>query len=169
MGFMFPDKSFEIHDSTSDNQIGTIRESMKFLEVEDIPKDIYKIRMAQAQHDVGYEVKLESIIRYSKEVKIRHETIAKQHTRNQNLHDIMKFNIRNFIQYADDPIRYEKWYNKETGKVEEIECIKVYHLNLVMHMEYIDAKGNKKETYKKIRVIMTQDGIKDVIEPPFQL
>ena len=134
MGFMFPDKSFEIHDSTSDNQIGTIRESMKFLEVEDIPKDIYKIRMAQAQHDVGYEVKLETIIRYSKEVKIRHETIAKQHTRNQNLHDIMKFNIRNFIQYADDPIRYEKWYNKENGKVEEIECIKVYHLNLVMHM-----------------------------------
>ncbi len=169
MGFVFPDKTYEIQDSISDEIIGKIRETVKYLDWEFLRPEIYKIRMSSAKHDIEHEGEPEVIIRYSKEVKLNPKNIIKRHQRNLDLHDIMRFNVRNFIQYADDTYRFEDWYNRETGKVERLECVKVYHLNLVLRMEYIDEKGNEITTYKKVRVVLTQDGIRSMIEPEFNL
>ena len=125
--------------------------------------------MASSKHDIEHEGKPETIIRYSKEVKIRPKNVIKKHQRNLDLHDIMRFNVRHFIQYADDTTRYEDWYNPETKQVEKIECVKVYHLNLVLRLQYVDEKGNDITTYKKVRVVLTQDGIKSMTEPDFIL
>ena len=169
MGFVFPDHTWEIQDSISDQKIGKIRETLKYLDWQTLRPEIYRIRMSSAKHELEQEGKPETIIRYSKEVKIRPKNVVRRHQRNIDLHDIMRFNIRNFIQYADDTIRYEELYNPETKKIEEVECVKVYHLNLVLRMQYINEKGNNITTYKKVRVILTQDGIKSMVEPEFSI
>ncbi len=169
MGIVFPDRTYEIKDSISDEIIGKIRETVKYLDWASLRSEIYRIRMSSAKHDIEHEGEPEVIIRYSKEVKLRPKNVLKRHQRNLDLHDIMRFNIRNFIQYADDTYRFEDWFNRETGNIERLECVKVYHLNLVLRMEYIDEKENEITTFKRVRVVLTQDGIRSMSEPEFRL
>jgi hypothetical protein len=169
MGFIFPDNVFDIIDSTSEKKLGHIKETMKFLDWKDLRPEVNHIRMSSAKHEIEHEGKPETIFRYSKEVKLKPKEITRMHQRNIDIHDIIRFNVRNFIQYADDPVRFEEVYNSETKQIEKVECLKVYHLNIVLRMEYVDDHGVENITFKKVRVVLTQNGIKGMSEPSFTI
>jgi hypothetical protein len=162
---IFPDRKIEIFDIDGKEKIGSFRETARFMQLNQTPPEILKIRQASNISSIEQEGKPELVLRYNKRVRLYNHVINRHHQRHQDIFDIMRFNIRNFIQYADDAKRIEEVYNTESGQIEESICAKVYHLNLVLRLYSKDASGHEQLQYKKVRVILDQNGIKRFQEP----
>jgi hypothetical protein len=169
VGHIFPDRKIEIIDIDGAEKLGSLRETVRFVKPAEIPPEILKIRQASNISLVEQEGKPEKILRYSKRVRLYSKKIGQIHARHGDIFDIMRFNVKNFIQYADDPKRTEEVWNTETKTIEEVVCAKVYHLNLVfkLHARHID--GNEQITFKKVQVILDQNGIKAINEPTVKM
>ena len=111
------------------------------------------------------EGKPESVLKYSKIIELQTVKISDNHRRHSNINDIIRFNVKNFLQYADDPISNEEFWDSKENKVITVPSAKVYHLNIIFKMKI----PNQQIEYKKIRVILDQKGIKEIIEPSFTL
>ncbi|MCL1818616.1 MAG: hypothetical protein FWG35_06770 [Spirochaetaceae bacterium] len=81
--------------------------------------------------------------------------------------DIIRFNIRKLIQYADDSFHFDRVWDPQAKKIRRVKCAKVYHLNLVIRVEtlagqeQLPAAPREKNTitFAHIRVVLNQDGI----------
>ena len=95
--------------------------------------------------------------------------IERIHTRRKDLSDIIRFNIRSFLRYADDPIQYNLCWNQTIRKFESVPISKVYHLNVIFKLSSSKGKTINQVDFKKIRIILDQNGIKRVLEPEITL
>ncbi len=161
----YPDRSFEIYDKNNKMKIGSCKEIAEFIKWGDIPNEILQIREASHKSMIEREGKPEIVLKYSKLIELHTIKISENHKRHLNINDIIRFNIKNFLQYEDDPISNEEFWDPQENKVINIPCAKVYHLNIIFKMKM----PNKQIKYKKIRVILDQKGIKEVLEPTFTL
>jgi len=161
----YPDRSFEIFDKNNKMNIGSCKEIVDFIKFRDLPNEILQIREASHKTMIEREGKPETVIKYSKIIELKTLKISENHKRHSNINDIIRFNIKNFLQYADDPISNEVFWDSEENKVINIPCAKVYHLNIIFRMKL----PNKLIKYNKIRIVLDQKGIKDVLEPSFTL
>lgn len=161
----FPDRRFSIYDEANNNKIGICKESMRFLSMEEVPQEILNFRGQGAKSLIEHEGKPEIIFRYVKNVILDTSEIKEFHERHGDVNDIIRFNVRNFLNYADDPISKELLWNQEKQKVEQISCNKVYHLNIVFKLRPTNSKKEFHHIfYKKIRVVIDQNGIQRVSE-----
>jgi len=161
----YPDRSFEIFDRNNKMIIGSCKEIVDFIKWRDLPNEILQIREASHKTMIEREGKPEIVLKYSKIIELQTVKISENHRRHSNINDIIRFNVKNFLQYADDPISNEEFWDSEENKVIEVPSAKVYHLNIIFKMKM----PNQQIEYKKIRVILDQKGIKEVIEPSFTL
>jgi hypothetical protein len=166
---IFPDRRYEIIDSDGKNRIGFMRETMRFVRSEEVPPEIWQIRHGTDLVTLEQEGKPEKVLRYSKQVRIFTKKIFDIHPRHGDIFDIMRFNIRNMIEYADDPEHIDNVWNLQSKKVENVKCAKVYHLNLVLKLHAMDDGGHEQILYKRVRVILDQRGIKRLQEPMIQI
>ena len=90
--------------------------------------------------------------------------IRSRHERHTDINDILRFNVRHFLSYADDPYRMRIIWVPETQEFRKIKYTKVYHVNVVFKLEYLDDTRQNRVLYKKIRVVLDQNGIKRVVE-----
>ena len=156
----FHDRRFEIIDPASGEDIGIVRETVRFMTPGDVPPEIRRERGSGHITVVEAKGKPEEVIVYEKEVVIDTRKISRRHTRHRDINDIIRFNIRKFIQYADDPFHVDKVWDSESKKIRRIRCAKVYHLNLIIRLETQTAPKEKKQiVFKHVRVILNQDGI----------
>ncbi|QEE16611.1 hypothetical protein DSAG12_02441 [Promethearchaeum syntrophicum] len=161
----YPDRSFEIFDNNNKMKIGSCKEIMDFIKWGEIPNEILQIREASHKTMIEREGKPEIVLKYSKIIELKTKNISENHKRHSNINDIIRFNIIDFLQYADDPITNEEFWDSEKKKVIKISSVKVYHLNIIFKMKM----PNQQIKYKKIRVILDQKGIKEVKELTFVL
>jgi hypothetical protein len=156
----FPDHKFVIEDPLSRRNIGTVRESMRFLFPREVPKEVLRERSSGHMTSVEKEGKPEEVFMYEKEVIIDTAKVSKRHTRHRDINDIIRFNVRKLIQYADDSFHFDKVWDSHTKKIKRIKCAKVYHLNLIIRLETLAAPREKKQiVFKHVRVILNQEGI----------
>ena len=161
----YPDRSFEIFDNNNKMNIGSCKEIVDFIKWGDLPNEILQIREASHKTMIEREGKPEIILKYSKIIELQTVKISENHRRHSNINDIIRFSVKNFLQYAADPISNEEFWDSEENKVINIPSVKVYHLNIIFKMKM----PNQQIKYKKIRVILDQKGIKEVEEPTFTL
>lgn len=161
---IFPDRRFEVHDGFSDKKIGTIKETVRFLDWNQIPNEIINIREASNKTVLERTGKPEIILRYVKNVMLKTKSIQEYHTRHGDINDIIRFNIRHFLQYADDPVQFENIWDEDSQKVVLVPCSKVYHINVIFKIRSF-TKSDKESAvcYKKVRVIFDQNGIKRIL------
>jgi hypothetical protein len=156
----FPDHKFVIEDPLSGRSIGTVRESMRFLFPRQVPEEVLRERSSGHMTRVEKEGKPEEVFVYEKEVVIDTEKVSKRHTRHRDINDIIRFNVRKLIQYADDSFHFDKLWDSRAKKIKRIKCAKVYHLNLIIRLEILAAPREKKQiVFKHVRVILNQEGI----------
>ncbi|MHA1672067.1 MAG: hypothetical protein ACTSYI_00440 [Promethearchaeota archaeon] len=161
----FPDRKFYIFDSARQNKIGNCKESMRFLQHSQIPQDIINFRERSAKTPIEHEGKPETVFKYVKTVTLHTNKIKESHKRHGDVNDIIRFNVKHFLQYADDPISKEVLWNSTTTQIQSVECAKVYHLNAIMKLRTTsEVPGSVSMYYKKIRVILDQNGILRVTE-----
>ncbi|MHA1672992.1 MAG: hypothetical protein ACTSYI_05140 [Promethearchaeota archaeon] len=161
----FPDRKFYIFDSAHQNKIGNCKESLRFLRWDQIPQDILNFREQSARTPIEHEGKPENVFKYVKTVTLYTDKIKEYHERHGDVNDIIRFNVKHFLQYADDPISKEIIWDSNTTQVHTVDCAKVYHLNVIMKLRTISEDlGSISMYYKKIRVILDQNGILRVTE-----
>ncbi|WP_457557815.1 hypothetical protein [Candidatus Harpocratesius sp.] len=161
----FPDRKFTIFDSAHNNKIGISKESMRFLSFNQIPQEILNIRERGTKISIEHEGKPEVIFKYIKSVSLRTERIKEFHERHRNVNDIIRFNIKHFLQYADDPLNTELVWDPIRKEFYELACAKVYHLNTIFKLRAISSKKVPSQIYyKKVRVVIDQNGIRRVTE-----
>ncbi len=161
----FPDRKFYIFDATHQNKIGNCKESMRFLQPTQIPQEILNFREQSARTPIEHEGKPENVFKYVKTVTLHSNKIKEFHQRHGDVNDILRFNVKHFLQYADDPINKEVLWNATTTQIQTVECAKVYHLNVIMKLKTTsEVPGSVSMYYKKIRVILDQNGILRVTE-----
>jgi hypothetical protein len=166
----FPDRKFVIEDPLSRTSIGIVRESMHFLSLRQIPQEILQERSSGHMTRIEEEGKPEEILVYHKVVSLDTRKISRSHTRHRDIDDIIRFNVRKLVQYADDAFHFDKVWDPHAKKIKRIKCAKVYHLNLIIRMETLADQGKRKLAltrahekkriiFKHVRVILNQDGI----------
>jgi hypothetical protein len=164
----FHDRRFEIIDPLTEEDIGYVRENMRFAFPSEVPEEIWGARTLEHSTVVESKGKPEEVIVYEKEVVLDTQKISKRHTRHRDINDIIRFNIRNFIQYADDPFHFDKVWDPAKKKIERVRCAKIYHLNLIIRLDTLSGPKQKKRiTFKHVRVILNQDGIMRMKEKEF--
>ncbi|MHA1521915.1 MAG: hypothetical protein ACTSRK_17195 [Promethearchaeota archaeon] len=161
----FPDRKFYIFDSAHQNKIGNCKESIRFLQHSQIPQDIINFRERSAKTPIEHEGKPETVFKYVKSVTLHTNKIMESHERHGDVNDIIRFNVKHFLQYADDPISKEIIWDSTNTQILTVNCAKVYHINAIMKLKTIsEERGTISMYYKKIRVILDQNGILRVTE-----
>ncbi|MDR1932772.1 MAG: hypothetical protein LBQ57_08140 [Spirochaetales bacterium] len=166
----FPDHKFMIEDPLSRRTIGMVRESMHFLSPGDIPAKVLQERGSGHMTRIEEEGRPEEVLVYHKVVTINTQKISRYHSRRRDINEIIRFNVRKLVQYADDSFHFDKVWDPRTRKIRRIKCAKVYHLNLIIRLETLTgqretklglpaAQEKKQIIFKHVRVILNQDGI----------
>ena len=169
VGSLFPDQRIDIVDGFNKEKIGKSKEIVNFAPKNKIPQEILRIRRSSNISSIEERGKPEQVIVYEKKINLFNKKIKQFHTRRKDISDVIRFNIKEFLRYADDPIQYISKWNVDKHKIENIPVSKVYHLNLILKLTEFKGKNIKKTSYKKFRVIIDQKGIKRVLEPEFVL
>ena len=166
----FPDKRYGIYDIQQGVKIGTGKESVRFISWKDIPPEIINIRESSNRTSIEREGKPENVIRYVKNVRLFPEKIKEYHARHGDLNAIMRFNVQHLLKYTDDPIQMEELWDPASKILSSIPCEKYYHLNLIFRVQTPASQSLQNKTYyKRIRVILNQQGIQKVEELPVLL
>lgn len=166
----FPDKRYGIYDSQKDIKIGVGKDSVRFIPWKDIPPEIINIRESSNRTSIEREGKPENVMRYVKNIKLYSEKIKEYHSRHGDIIAIIRFNVRHMLQYADDPIKMEDLWDPESKTLSTIPCGKYYHLNLIFKVHSSTGKSvQNKIYYKRVRVVINQQGIQQVEELPVVL
>ena len=169
VGSLFPDQRIDIVDGFNKEKIGKSKEIVNFKSKDKIPQEILRIRRASNISSIEERGKPEEVIVYEKKITLFNKKIKQFHTRRKDISDVIRFNIRDFLRYADDPIQFFSKWNVDKNKIENIPVSKVYHFNLVLKLISFKGKKIKQIRFKKFRVIIDQKGIKRVLEPEFTL
>ncbi len=154
------DRSTEITDPATGKVIGRMREAFSFVRLASVPDEIKRRRFMDNITAIENEGKPEEIIRYEKEVTLFPKLITQFHERRKDLNDILRINISPFLEQADDPKAEHVHLNGKTGKVEVLQCARVYHVNALMR--YVVRASGEAETvkYERFRIVLTRKGIK---------
>ncbi len=160
----FPDREGHIFEHTNNVRIGSWKESVRYMPLEEVPAEVLNIRQASNRSPIEQEGKPEIVIKYVKTVTLDPVLIRSRHERHTDINDILRFNIRHFLSYADDPYRTRLIWQPEAQEFRKVKYAKVYHVNVVFKLEYLDETSQNRVQYKKIRVVVDQSGIKRVVE-----
>lgn len=154
------DRKIDILDSSSDNvRIGLLKEAVTFISERDVPPDISRLRNIDNITSVDEEGKPERVLKYKKEINLYPEVIMKRHERRRDLNDIMRFNVRDIVEQADDPAVDYQYVDPDDGGLRTVACSRVYHLNMILKYTYSRGAGREAVYYERIRIVVNKEGI----------
>lgn len=160
----FSDRSTEILDPSSGKLIGRMREAFRFVPSDRVPGEIMRRRLMDSITAVENEGKPEDVIRYEKEVVLYPRRITQFHERRKDLNDILRINVFPFLTQADDPKAEYTHLNSKTGRLEVLNCSRVYHVNVILRYLVRGGFNGETEKYERIRIILNRKGIKRLEE-----
>ena len=154
------DRKIDILDSAEGSaRIGVLKEAVTFIPGRDVPPDITRLRRIDNITSVDEEGKPERVLKYKKEIFLFPEVIMKRHERRRDLNDIMRFNIREVVEQADDAEVDYPYVDPADGAVRSASCARVYHMNLVLKYTYYSREGQLNLHYERIRIVLNKEGI----------
>ncbi len=155
----FPDNDLIIHDSTNPKSlkspIGKCREFVRFIKKEKVRKEISKIRNYNHVVDIDEE-RHEEVIYYRKDVKLNSKKIMNSHYRRNNVKDIIRFNINQFLDKLDNATGKINFYDIEKNIFTNLKAPKVYHINIIFRYK---SDNTTEPVFQRIRVILDKNGI----------
>jgi hypothetical protein len=162
---MIPDKVYDIVDTLKKKEtIGTVKEIMQFIKLDKVPGEVLEIRNKDRTSAIEQAHALETVIFYRKQITINTSKITHIHERHKNITDVLKINIKNFLNYAWDPEEEILYFNSEKKELLKVPIPIRYHVNMVLQHVYKDNKEMVRNRFKRIRVVIEKDGIDTVEE-----
>lgn len=152
MTTLFSDYKTDILDPANFAKIGVCKQAFSFLSENKIPSKIMEIRRRNTPSYFWLE---ENIIKYEKDVFLRPRAILKAHTRMRDVTDIIRFNVRQFLEKMDEPYELRRALNPETHEVREFKFARIYHITMILKLD---------NEIRKVRMVLNQNGIMRVEE-----
>ncbi|MCK5171272.1 MAG: hypothetical protein KAQ75_15450, partial [Bacteroidales bacterium] len=146
--------TIQVKDS---QKIGWCKESFDFVQEENIPKTISKIRNRSQIMKIENKGANEKIILYRKLIRLNRKKLNHNYGQFEitGINDIIRFNISRFIKNMDNP--KVPAYILTYDNYENIMGDKLYYINLIMKFQYEDTSK-----YHRYRIVFNRDGIKKV-------
>lgn len=166
----FSDYKTDIFSPEGNIMLGKMYESVSFLSLEGLPDEIIKKRDREFHAVLESMKRPEHVLYYKKRIKIfQHEENG--YSRRSALSIIFRFNIRKFLEKADDPTQNYTTIDPATKECVTITLPKVYHLNIILKKTLIDENNTPQSEYKKFRIILDKNGITRVeqVRSPLQV
>ena len=131
-----------------------------------IPEWAITLRRKKSTGDIGPHRK-EKVVIYTKDISIDWEALnKKQRECHQELKEIYRFNLHDFLERMDNPVDVEQFFDPSTQEVIEIDIPRVYHVNIILSI--CPVKKLKKQVVEesrfstKVRVVINKTGIQRV-------
>lgn len=153
------DRKIKILDPATAKQIGVLKEAFTFLSGRAVPPDISRIRNIDNITSIDEDGKPERVFKYKKEISLYPEKILRIHSRRKDLHDIMRFNIKDFVSQADDSLVLYPHVDPASGTLKTEPCARVYHMNMVMKYTYYGSGGRSTMHYDRVRIVLNKEGL----------
>lgn len=145
--------------SIKERTIGWIKEGVDFLQRHNIPDEVIELRQKSPITPAEKSILDDKVILYRKWVHIDRKRLVEDNVyHTDGINDIIRLNISNLIQKADNPYLMLNTLN-EDNSLHPIACQKVYFLNIVMQYQYDDRTD-----YKHFRVAISRNGIESIKE-----
>lgn len=157
----FPDYTSMVLTPDSQETIGQLSEYFSFVDNGNIPLDIRKVRSSGFKDELDAIKRQENIIYYRKEVNIWPAAV-KANRRLKKVNDIFRYNLSQYLLKASDAHDIYPYFNPETENIEEINCSRVYYINIILKKTYIVRGDKKRIEFDRFRVILDKEGIKRV-------
>jgi hypothetical protein len=155
---LFPDYSTKILTPDQNETLGTLKESFTFLQRNQIPKDIRKLRDTIFHKELEEVRRPETTIYFKKEVILNVPPKTDIHGL-KGFHDILRFNINQFILKAGDVFQEYLELDPKNYDIIVDKCPKVYHVNLIIQMTHKPKGRDLKTDIRKVRIILNKEGI----------
>jgi hypothetical protein len=153
------DRKIRIRDPYSGRVIGNLKEAFSFTGQARIPAAVLHCRHMDNITSIDEEGKPEWIIKYEKEVQLFPARISRFHQRRRDLNDIMRLNIDDLLKQADDPVVDYLHLDPVSGRLEQVQCERVYHVNIVFTYRSLDSRKQAAQRFERIRLVLNRDGI----------
>ena len=157
------DRRITIRTQDGQHRLGVLREKVRFIEEKDLPLSVMRARNRDHITDISNEGRGENIICYTKEIELQIKnaaTILPGFPEITGINDILRFDIRHFLNKMAEPIQ-ERFVIRK-GDLVSLLCHKVYHLNLISRYKTVLPGVNKENRHQ--RLILDQKGIRRIEE-----
>ena len=181
VGYMFKDRIKEVGRSLSEkmirnfrydlrmnlftpegkHKIGHVREKMTFLDPDDLPDEVRRVRGREDDYPSVLEDLDVEVISYAKEVNVSKSVFRELDiggAQVTGIRDIMRYDIRRYLRKTADPV--EERYMLKDGELVTVECHKTYQLEFVT--EYRSCEDGEPVRYQHTFVRLDRDGITNV-------
>ena len=144
---------YKIFDISSKISIGVSREKVNFLKKEKVPENIFLLR--NNSNNLLADKK-ESILHYSKDLKINLKPFFQNHKRLHGITEIIRFDLREWFKKMDDSNQQIAFWNKDEKKSGFIYTDRVYHINFIFRTSNLQNEG---VSLSKHRITCSRKGI----------
>jgi len=141
--------------------VGVIHETQEYLsKIADIPQEIINFRSYRQK---GHYLEHENVIRYHKKIILEGKKIVKLGYDINAVKDIVRFNVKRFINLLDDP-EYTRSFFKNNGESYSVKLPKVYYLDMVFSYSQQSIAGKMRSVaLDSTRLILDKSGIVRVL------
>lgn len=132
-----------------------------------IPEWAITLRRKKSTGDIGPHRK-EKVVIYTKDILIDWEELnKKQKECHQELKEIYRFNLHDFLERMDNPLDSEQFFDPNTEEVIDIDIPRVYHVNIILSIcpiksEKLNIVDEESRIATKVRVVLNKMGIQRV-------
>ena len=147
--------------STLDKELGSCKEGMRFVPESALDETIIRLRAKNYMSDMENERLGEDIIFSRKHIRLITGNCERLFTDFQvdGIVDIMRFNIRHFLDKMDNPTKELFLPSPEDrNTLMKVKGKRVYHINILIRY----GMDGQKDTYRKLRLILTRNGIRRI-------
>jgi hypothetical protein len=145
---------------------GECRESVHYLHPDELPREVLLARDLHHVVDLGDDI-AEEVLHYRKRVTFEGALLERDEAR-ARVRDIVRLGIRDFTEHLDDPKRVVTFFDDAAGKFVSRRAPKIYHLNLVLRYQSMNARGQVTDvSFERVRAILNRKGISrvDIVLP----
>lgn len=142
-----------------EKNIGWTKESFDYVSESKTPESVMNIRKRTPLVEAENRIYNEKILLYKKLVQLSPEEISEyKGYRFIGINDITRFNLTHFVQKMDNPFIPIYIPDEKTGYI-SYNSEKVYAIHIIIRCE-----GGQDLYYRKFRMLLNREGIKDVTE-----
>lgn len=145
--------------SPSEEEIGELKESFTFVDENQIPEEIRKIRNFEF-HAMLKTFKRPEQVFYFKRIIKTHSPAKPNKFKALNVS--VRYNLQDFLEKASDPYHAYATLDPATKTILKLRLPKVYHLNVILRNQFLDADEKPVIELHKFRIIINKNGIKNI-------
>lgn len=137
-------------------ELGRIRESVRTLDAQQLPHDIYDARYFGDASTLEAELG-EDIVHYSKKILVNKK--AAHITKSDwGLREVIRFSMSQYLQNMDDPFK-EVSFIDDYGKLCRQEAHRVYYAHMVFQFSYRGKDGADYKDIKTTKLVLDKQGL----------